>query len=67
MCMWFGYYRQHPYFMYANREGSGKTEHLPGSSCGDFRCVLITFENGLDPDLAQQNFWPELDPNCMKV
>ena len=32
---------------------------------GDFRCLLITFANRLDPDQAQQNVGPDLDPNCL--
>ena len=28
-------------------------------------CLLLwTFENSLDPDQAQQNVRPDLDPNC---
>ena len=26
--------------------------------------LLITFANSLDPDQAQQNVGPDLDPNC---
>ena len=32
---------------------------------GDFCCLLITFANSLDPDQAQQNVGPDLDPNCL--
>ena len=32
---------------------------------GDFCCLLITFENSLDPDQARQNVGPDLDPNCL--
>ena len=32
---------------------------------GDFCCLLITFANSLDPDKAQQNVGPDLDPNCL--
>ena len=31
----------------------------------DFCCLLITFANSLDPDQAQQNVGPDLDPNCL--
>ena len=27
--------------------------------------MLITFVNNLDPDQAQQNVGPDLDPNCL--
>ena len=27
-------------------------------------CLLIIFENSLDPDQARQNVGPDLDPNC---
>ena len=36
---------------------------LPTSS--DFYHLLITFANSLDPDQAQQNISPDLDPNCL--
>ena len=29
----------------------------------NFRCLLITFANNLDPDQARQNVRPDLDPN----
>ena len=29
--------------------------------------LLITFTNSLDPDQAQQNVGPDLDPNCMTL
>ena len=32
---------------------------------GDFCQLLITFANSLDPDPAQQNVGPDLDPNCL--
>ena len=32
---------------------------------GDICCLLITFANSLDPDQAQQNVGPDLDPNCL--
>ena len=32
---------------------------------GDFCRLLITFVNSLDPDQAQQNVRPDLDPNCL--
>ena len=31
----------------------------------DFLCLLIIFADSLDPDQAQQNFGPDLDPNCL--
>ena len=30
-------------------------------------CLLITFANSLDPDQAQQNVGPDLDPNYMSL
>ena len=27
--------------------------------------LLITFANSLDPDQAEQNVMPDLDPNCL--
>ena len=36
---------------------------MPAS--GDFRHLLITFANSLDPDQAGQNVGPGLDPNCL--
>ena len=36
---------------------------LPAS--GNFCHLLITFANSLDPDQAQQNVGPDLDPNCL--
>ena len=30
-------------------------------------CLLITFANSLDPDQAQQNVGPDLDPNCLPL
>ena len=36
---------------------------LPTSD--DICCLLITFANSLDPDQAQQNVGPDLDPNCL--
>ena len=35
------------------------------STSGDFCHLLITFANSLDPDQAQQNVGPDLDPNCL--
>ena len=32
---------------------------------GNFCRLLITFENSLDPDQAQQNVRPDLDPSCL--
>ena len=32
---------------------------------GDFCCLLIIFANSLDPDQAQHNTGPDLDPNCL--
>ena len=32
---------------------------------GDSCCLLITFANSLDPNQAQQNVGPDLDPNCL--
>ena len=32
---------------------------------GDVCHLLITFANSLDPDQAQQNVRPDLDPNCL--
>ena len=34
---------------------------------GDFCRLLITFANSLDPDQAQQNVGPDLDPNCLTL
>ena len=36
-------------------------------SSGDFSHLLITNENTLDPDQAQQNVGPDLDPNCLTL
>ena len=36
---------------------------LPASS--NFAHLLINFANSLDPDQAQQNVGPDLDPNCL--
>ena len=36
---------------------------LPAS--GNFCNLLITFADSLDPDQAQQNVGPDLDPNCL--
>ena len=36
---------------------------FPTSS--DIYHLLITFANSLDPDQAQQNIWPDLDPNSL--
>ena len=33
---------------------------------GNFCRLLITFANSLDPDQAQQNVGPDLDPNCLR-
>ena len=30
---------------------------------GNFRRLLVTFSNSLDPDQARQNVGPDLDPN----
>ena len=35
------------------------------SASGDFCHLLITFASSLDPDEAQQNVRPDLDPNCL--
>ena len=32
---------------------------------GDFCCLLITFENSLDPDQARHFVGPDLGPNCL--
>ena len=32
---------------------------------GDFCHLLITFENSSDPDQAEQNLGPDLDPKCL--
>ena len=34
---------------------------------GNFCHLLITFVNSLDPDQAQQNIGPGLDPNCLTL
>ena len=34
---------------------------------GDFCRLQITFANSLDPDQAQQNVGPDLDPNCLTL
>ena len=35
---------------------------------GSWKCrLLITFANSLDPDQAQQNAWPDMDPNCLTL
>ena len=36
---------------------------LPANS--DFCHLLITFANSLEPDQAQHNVGPDLDPNCL--
>ena len=36
---------------------------LPAS--GNFCHLLITYANNLDPDQAQHNAGPDLDPNCL--
>ena len=36
---------------------------LPAS--GNFCHLLITYANSLDPDQAQHNAGPDLDPNCL--
>ena len=33
----------------------------------DVCCLLITFANGLDPDLNYQNVSPDLDPNHLTL
>ena len=33
----------------------------------DVCCLLITFANGLDPDLSWQNVSPDLDPNHLTL
>ena len=38
--------------------------YLTLSASGNFCHLLITFANSLDPDQAQQNVGPDLDPNC---
>ena len=30
-------------------------------------CLLRTFSNNLDPDQAQQDIKPDLDPNCLTL
>ena len=37
------------------------------SACGEFDCPVIIFENSLDPDQAQHNVGPDLDPNCLTL
>ena len=37
------------------------------SACGNFDCLLLTVANSLDPDQAQQNVGPDLDPNCFTL
>ena len=34
---------------------------------GNFCRLLITFANSLNPDQAQQNIGPDLDPNCLTL
>ena len=34
---------------------------------GDFCCLLITFENSLDPDKARHFVGPDLDPTCLTL
>ena len=36
------------------------------ASC-DICRLLITFANSLEPDQAQQNVGPDLDPNCLTL
>ena len=45
---------------------------MPGSlnsllASGDFCCLLITFENSLDPDKARHFVGPDLDPTCLTI
>ena len=40
-----------------------RVNSLPTSVHG----LLITFAKSLDPDQAQQNYGPDLDPNCMTL
>ena len=42
---------------------NGLVLHYP--ACCDK--MLITFANSLDPDQAQQNVRPDLDPNCLTL
>ena len=34
---------------------------------GEFRCLLITSANSLDPDQDQHNVGPDLDPNLLTL
>ena len=44
----------------------GKKRRLNSLSASyHFSHLLITFANSLDPDHAQQNVGPDLDPNCL--
>ena len=42
-----------------------KFNSLP--AIGSFCHLLITFASSLDPDQAQQNVGPDLDPNCLTL
>ena len=52
----------------------GAHNHKPAQSVinsfpasGNFCRLLINFVNSLDPDQAQQNVGPDLDPNCLTL
>ena len=36
-------------------------------ACVNFNHLLKTFASSLDPDQAQQNVGPDLDPNCLSL
>ena len=46
-----------------SEENNKAFKFFPAS--GDFPCLLITSANSLNPDQAQQNIRPDLDPNCL--
>ena len=53
----------------ANSIGSDQTVHCAvySSSVSLFCPLQITFSNSLDPDQAEQNVGPDLDPNCLTL
>ena len=42
-------------------------EDLTLHASGEFCHLLLIFANSLDPDQAQQNVGPDLDPNCLTL
>ena len=62
-------YEYSPYIVYEGAHNRKPAQSMINSfpASGNFCSLLIKSANSLDPDQAQQNVGPDLDPNCLTL